>query len=329
MFECEYSREPVDYRLLWLRFIRKIWLFLACAILGALLAASIHSIKRLVLSGGRSYMAETLYYVDYNWENDNLIMAPYNYYTWGEIGQSDVIIDALADKMGERVTKDMLRDAIALSCDSDVRYVYARITTHDKQLSIDVAKALEPVIIDYALGKREFCDAYVITEGTSAKDVTNYRIKNAVILGALIGLVASIVIWLMYFMIDTSIYVPSTIEKRYHIPTLTAPSMKEFDTNCKALLPKNSLVGLYAIEGDAILASELSKYVTVESLNDDMLLKWSQEKTEGVVIELKAAYKNGKKLERALEEFARLSIKVYAIVLVNEDNRLINSYYRR
>ncbi len=329
MYECEYSREPVDSRLLWLRFIRKIWLFIVCAALGALLVGSIHSIKRLIISGGRSYQAETLYYVEYDCKLENLSTSPYNFYTWGEIGRSDAIIDALYDKMSGSITKEELKNAVLLTCDSDVRYIYARVTMHEKNLSLEVANKLEPIFIDYVLGKAEFSDAYVVTKASMEKDVTNYRIKNALILGAFIGFFAAVILWFMYALTDTSVYVPATIEKRYHIPTLTAPSMREFDTNCKSILSPKETVGLYAIEGETTLSDVFSKYVNVETITDDLFLMWAREKHYDVVIELKAANHNGKKLERALEELARLSINVCAIVLVSEDSKLINSYYRR
>lgn len=329
MYECEYSREPVDYRLLWLLFVRKIWVFLLCALAGAILVGGVHSVLKLVLSGGRSYQAETVYYVEYDCELADLSTSAYNFYTWGEIGRSDAIIDALYDKMSGRIPKDELRNDVLLSCDSDVRYIYARVTTHEKNLSLEVSKELEPIFIDYVLGKNEFSTAYVVTKASTETDVTNYRIKNALILGAFIGFFASVILWLMYATMDTSVYVPATIEKRYHIPTLTAPSMREFDTNCKALLSPKEAVGLYAIEGETTLSDVLSKYVKVETVTEDLFLTWAKEKHYDVVIELKASNHNGKKLERALEELARLSICVTAIVLVSEDSKLINSYYRR
>lgn len=187
MYECEYSREPVDYRLIWLRFLKSIWIFFVCAIIGAAVVGGIHSIKKLVVSGGRSYQAESLYYFEYGCSTEVLTTTAYNYYTWGEIGKSDLIVDALLEKVGDKVSREELRASITLTCDSDVRYVYSRVTTHDRNLSVEIAKAMESVLPAFVLNHKEFSDAYVVTHAESAIEVTNYRIGNAIILGCFIG----------------------------------------------------------------------------------------------------------------------------------------------
>lgn len=329
MYECDYSREPVDYRLLWLRFLKKIWVFILGALIGAIVVGSIHSVKKLILTGGRTYQAETLYYLEYDCELDILTSVGYNYYTWNEIGHCDEIVDGVYEKIAGKTTKEEIRNAIAISCDSDVRYVYARVTTHDKALSLEIADALEDVLVKFALSRNEFSDAYVITHAEETIEATNYRIKTALILGAFIGLAASIIFWLIAAISDTSIYIPSTIEKRYHIPTLTAPSMEEFEVNCETILGGAKEIGLYTVSKETVLADKLSKYGSVVTFTMDEVAEISLKKPDAIIVEVKAGSHNGKKLERAIEELMRVSLPVSAIALVSEDERLIKSYYRK
>lgn len=329
MYECEYSREPVDFRLLWLRFLKKIWVFLLGALIGAIVAGGIHTVKKLVFSGGRTYQAETLYYLEYDCEPDYLLLVGYNYYTWNEIGHCDEIVEGIYEKMSGKITKEEIKNAVAISCDSDVRYVYARVTTHDKELSVEIADKLEDVLIKYALSRNDFADAYVITHADKAVETTNYRIRTAVILGFFAGLAASIVFWLIAAISDTSIFIPSTIEKRYHIPTLTAPSMEEFSINCENTLKNVERIGLYSVSGEPVLADYLSKFGSVVKLSFDIISDNTFIKPDALILEVKAGSHNGKKLERAIEELSRLSLPVSAIALVDEDEKLIKSYYRK
>ena len=48
---------------------------------------------------------------------------------------------------------------------------------------------------------------------------------------------------------------------------------------------------------------------------------------DAVVLCVKAAGKNGKRIERCLEQLARQDIAVTATVLVEADEKLINAYY--
>ena len=63
MWECEYSREPMDYRLLWLRFLRKIWIVPVAVLVGVALVAGCHFYARTAARGGRTYQTESSFFI--------------------------------------------------------------------------------------------------------------------------------------------------------------------------------------------------------------------------------------------------------------------------
>lgn len=329
MYECSYSREPVDYKLLALRTVKKIWVFIVGAIVGAILVAGIHSVKKLIISGGRTYQAETVFWLEYASGLDELTDISFNYYTWGEIAKSDFIIDYMMERFGGEMSREEMISAIELTCESDVRYLYSRCTAHSPQMALEMEHAMEEALAIFISEHREFERIDIVKAAVDTKEVTNYRLSTALILGASLGLVASIIIWLCLAITDTDIYIPATVEKRYHIPTLGAPSMEEFDNNVRHYTSDvQEILVITPNQNDNVMIS--AKDVCVEQMSYNQALTDTEtiKKNIPVFVQINSGANNGKQFERLIEELSRFSIGVTAVALCNADDKLIKRYYR-
>jgi len=335
MYECNYSREPVNFRLLGLRLLKKIWILPLGALIGAVIIGGIYYYSRMVIGGGRTYQAETIYYLNFAEDSSGAEYDWVNRYTWSELIHSDFILDYVSDKMADDMTKEEIIAATSATLESDVRYLYTRCVTNDPDLSIKLARAMEGAIVAFGEHHKEFDDVEISRYPEVAVDNSNIRTLNAIILGACIGLFIVLIYWLIDATVDTSIYIPATLEKRYHIPSLGAFSMEEFFANKELMLEGIKTIAFIDIDSDSSIAKEAleafdsTDNVVISDVFSSIENIERIKKCDGVVLLVKAASHNGKKIERVIEELARLEIPVTAFLLIGEDADLIKKYYRK
>lgn len=329
MWECKYAREAVDYRLTFLRLLKKIWLLPLSALLGCILVGGVYYMSKLCFGNGRTYQTETMFYIDYS----SNVSEDENYYfnkqTWDDVITTDFFTERLIQGTNGEFGKEELIEATYAGVETDVRYLYTRCTTKDPAKSELIDAALEKAVLEFGEDHKEINSIRVEKKNTT--DVSNIRLFTAALVGAVTGLIACVVIWLVLEVSDTSVYLPSTLERRYKIISLGAPSMPEFETNCKLLLEgKSNIKVVAACEKTDISGLDLKTAYTacgnpVEYAEAASLLK----DADNVIVAVKAGAHNGKRLERTLEELERLGAKVTYFVLTGEDKRLIERYYRR
>ncbi len=330
MWECSYSREPFDYRLTFLRLLSKIWILPVGALIGFILFGGIYYLDKMVFGTGRMYKAETKYYIDFAEDKSGVEYMYINEYTWAELADTDFFVDYVYDELGQTVTKDDLRATLYATVASDPRYLYTNSTTKDPELSFKIEKAFSDRMIQFGEAQKEFDSIEIVQLPFEAKDVSKIRITTANILGASMGLFLAIVLWLAGALVDTSIYIPATLEKRYHKPVLGAASMPEFKANCELMLKNIDDLALVPGDGETDISGVqlFTDYTAYANpIEDASVISKLQGKTAVVIV--KAGAHNGKRLERTLEELGRIGTTVVAFALIGENTKLINRYYRK
>ncbi len=329
MYECNYSKEPVDYRLFWLKVLKKIWIIPVSIIVGAIVVFLSYFLYKTVISG-RTYRVTNIYYIDFNEDSSGAQYTWVNQYTWSELSDMDVFILPVYEALQGRVSKEDLIEYTDCTVEADGRYLYFRTTAPDPKLSEEIAAAYEAALYDYTDAHKEFKE--VIKEsGKEAVENTNLRVASVSILGALIGLLIGLCSFAIIDFNDTSIYVPHTLEYRYHILCIGAPSMDEFKDTSKMLLEGKKKIAVVKVDNyDAI--PEIYKDSDAEvnvfenpCLNEGILQALSA--FDAVIVAVKAGNKNGKLTERVIEALLRNDIKLIGTFLYAEDEKLINKYY--
>lgn len=333
MWECEYSREPVDYRLLWLRFLKKIWMIPVAVLAGVVLVGACHLFVKTVARGGRTYQAESIFYIDFAEDTRGEEYDYYNYFTWGEVIHTDFFMDYVYEKMSGELSVEEIASYITATVDSDVRYLYVRCNTHSPELSVKLASIMEEVVPKFADIRKEMSSIEIAKTADNAKDSSKIRLGNACFLGGCLGLGLSMFLILIVLIVDPAIYIPSAVEKRYHITCLGAAFMPEFAPNWKYVL------------GDAV---KIAKVYADEDFQEEHSIQGDTERTivscrnpvehpeelerirecEKVLLVLRAGRKNNKAFERLIEQLGRQNIKITAVILADTDEKLLSAYYR-
>lgn len=334
MWECEYSKEPMDYRLLWLRFLRKIWMVPVAVLIGIAVVAACHYYARTGAVGGRTYQTESVFYIDFAEDAQGETYDYYNYFTWGEVIHTDFFLDYVYEKMGSELSMDEITSYITATVDSDVRYLYVRCNTHSPELSLKLASLMEEIVPKFAEIRKEFRSIEIAKAGDDAKDSSKLRIGNACFLGGCLGLGGSLLGILVALIIDPAIFIPSTVEKRYHITCLGAPFLPEFAPNWKHVLKDAANVAKVYVDEDfqeeeSSLPNDSQQNVI--SCRNPVMHPEELERIrecDGVLLVLKAGCRNNKTFERLLEQLGRQDIKVTAVILASADRKLLSEYYR-
>lgn len=333
MWECEYSREPIDYRLLWLRFLRKIWIVPVAVLAGSVLVGACHFYARTGAGGGRTYQAESIFYIDFAEDAQGETYDYYNYFTWSEVIHTDFFMDYVYEKMSGELSVEEIASYIAATIDSDVRYLYVRCNTHSPELSVRLASIMEEAVPKFADIRKEIHSIEIAKVADNAKDSSNVRLGNACFLGGCLGLGLSIFLILIVLTVDPAIYIPSTVEKRYHITCLGAAFMPEFAPNWKYVLKDAVRIAKvfvdenfqeeYSIQGD----TERKIISCGNPVEHPEELDQIRE-CEKVLLVLRAGRKNNKAFERLIEQLGRQNIKITAVILADADEKLLSAYYR-
>ena len=97
MWETEYAREPINYRLFFLKMLKKIWMLPLSALAGGLIIGGIYYVVNMVIGDGYIYRARTIYHIEYAQDGDGVEKEYYNYFTfkqWGHASSYDLCIDS-------------------------------------------------------------------------------------------------------------------------------------------------------------------------------------------------------------------------------------------
>lgn len=344
MWECNFAKETIDYKLFWLRFAKKIWLVAVATILGALLVGGPYYFVNVTIGEGPSYKIVSEYYLDYAEDGSGATYDYFNYYTWSEIADTDEFIGILREELPEEMfaSADTLRKYTDATVESDTRYLMTTVLTEHPDKTVEIARAMEKAILKFADGQKEFTSVKVVTAPVDAeKTYPDVRPVRAVILGAVLGLFVGLVGVCAYIICDSSIFLPNMVEKRYKIKALGCQEFSESKNNiCYAMESAKTLAIVGAGDLDCDKASDAKKYIQ-EILTDKCEVVLMKEdvisgefdfeklrKFDRVIFLIKAGGKNGKKIERAIEQIRRQDVNLAGAFLFGEDKWLIKRYYR-
>ena len=337
MWETQYAREPINYRLFFLKMLKKIWIFPLAALLGAAIVGGVYCLVNFGIKDGYKYQARTIYYVTYATDAEGKEYDYYNYFTWQELIHTDYFTEGLSDALGGKLSKDEIISDTYATVESDVRYLYTKSSAGTVDEAIALEKEVQKLMLAFPDNKKEIESIVIVDEPgvDDTEDISLIFVKRAVIFGAVIGLIAAVIFSIFYACVDTSVYLPSTLEKRYGIPALGAPSMKEFGANCERFLgEKRKIAVIKTDDTDVSSVKEICEgreTVVVDDLfaeNADGSIYSKIRECDASVIIVKAAAHSGKRIERIVEQLSRQDIKPDAFALTGEDKWLIKAYYK-
>lgn len=357
MWECNYAREPLDFKLLTLRLVKKIWIPILAALLGAAVFGGGYYVKNIAFSGPPQYAKTSIYYVDYGQAPITGNAFTYiNAYTWNEWVHTDEFLDRVLEQMentGYGLTKAKIEPCFAADLPSDLRMPYSTVTTADPELTAALGAALEQAFIAFGETQPDIVDIRVTDSGEVARVELDDRTGRAVILGALMGAFLALAAQLIYVLMDDSVYLPSTFTYRYGIPALGVLYARKdggegaekgrgadifLAENMKHVLGEKKQIALVAAEPGMDLtqvAARLSirlpggdlEYTCAESPEKNPGAVAGLRQAEGVLLVAGCGAHNGKGIERLLDYMKLQNVQVDGALLWKGDRFLNQLYY--
>lgn len=349
MWKVPYAKEPFDVKLNLMLLAKKWWVLLVSSILGVLLVGGPYFFKHVVYAPAREYEMVLDFKIDYA---ENPAGEEYTYFnqsTWYQLLKDDVFTDKVlqylqADDhaivedttdsdMVEPLTKEDIRSFMEGTLLSDTRIVTATVRTHNPELTVQVADALEKAFYDFGEETREIDEIHAWQKPEQATLVVrDVRLFRACMVGLVLFDFVTLLVMLCRAGLDDSIYVPYTFEKRYQIPMIgcvrkVGEAYKysaESSVLVKQYLKEDTLVVTMqeGITGDAVV-EELQKHAIascgyVELTREKEVTEEEAQKireAKEILLVVKAANHNGRAIEDAISLCSKLGKEITAAVL--------------
>lgn len=208
MWECDYGKEPLDIRLLVLRFLRKSPVILLAALFGAVCIGGPYFLRKVTFGPAKEYEAVTDFYIDYAVQESGEEYTYFNQTTWTQLITDDVFTDKIltcmsgmeisAEEDGSQgissqdakegdprdaeewsgplldvekaagITKQELREYLYATMLSDTRIVTTTVTTNDPVLTMKIEKALLRAMEEFGREQKEIAGVRILQEPAEA-----------------------------------------------------------------------------------------------------------------------------------------------------------------
>ena len=238
-----YKEQGMDMRKIFVRFIRLIWIPVLAVLFGVLAGAGIYEVTYLC-TNGVLYQGQSRVYLDFAPNaGEDTYHQYYNGYTWNDLMTTDPILDKTMANL-EEAGVDAMREEVAASTEakilSDVRLLTIYITNGDETLCGQIQKATEQALEMYGAERDVFSDIYTIKSDKPVRLMTDYRIRQAILLGAVLVGLTAIFGLLGYLILDDRLFVPSDLLGNTEAPFLgleitgksvTGPFQKDLQAN--------------------------------------------------------------------------------------------------
>jgi len=358
MWKVPYAKEPFDLKLNLMLLAKKWWVLLVSSILGVLLVGGPYFLKHVVYAPAREYEMVLDFKIDYAENSTGEEYTYFNQSTWYQLLKDDVFTDkvlqylqaddwAIVDNasnpdMESSLTKEDVRSFMEGTLLSDTRIVTATVRTHNPELTAAIADALEKAFYDFGKETKEIDAIHTWQKPEQATLVVrDVRLFRACMLGLILFDFVTLLVMLCKAVLDDSIYVPSTFEKRYQVPMIGCYSSTkecavsaEFGVLARQYLDKNTILVMI---DEKIELSKLNQALKAEDIEVHDLIKLADSalnsrmtdeeasrirEATSILLAVKSAGHNGRVIEYALDLCSKLGTEVSAAVLVKDEKNI-------
>ena len=187
----EYWQRPTDTKKLVIRYLTGWWLVLAGAVLGIALGAGIYMLYHAATDGVK-YEAYSQFYLSFAPDESGEAYQYYNGYTWNELMTTDLVAEGtLARLEGSGIDLAKLESVTLAEIKSDIRVLRVTFTDEDEQICARIQSATEGSLEELGATAPEFIQIETIKSVAPARVYADDRIKQAMLLGAILGTIAA------------------------------------------------------------------------------------------------------------------------------------------
>ena len=218
MRDIKYADSGMDLKKLALCFIRKIWLVLPAAAVGAVIGGILYEAAHIVPESEREYRAVSKIYLDFAPDETGEVYQAYNGYTWNDLIATDPILDVTMGFLPEGYTKEEVTAATKAEILSDLRLLTITVTTHDRERCDAILSAVGKSLTQRGSTAKEFDKIEVIQTTESRLVTADSRTVQAVLAGLVIAAALMLLGMGFYYILDDRIMVASDIKQTADVP---------------------------------------------------------------------------------------------------------------
>lgn len=317
MRELQYADAGMDMKKYMLCLFKKIPFVLVTAVLGAMLGALVYTVVRTVPEAEREYSAFSKIYLDFAADETGEIYQEYNGYTWNDLMVTDPILDLTMANLSADYAREEVMAATEATILSDLRLLTVTITTHNAERTDAILAATDRALESYGKQAKEFIEVQTIQTTQAKLVVADSRMVQAVLVGLLIGLVLSLIILNLYYVMDDRIRVASDVRKVTNMSFLGYLSAgdifeKDYKNHMAYLKERLGNIQVYDAVQEVPLQGE-----KLEELR----------RADGVVLTVPYGKMHGTYLSYLLEQLATQECNVCGVAIRDADEKFLRMYY--
>ncbi len=240
-------------RSVYLQILRKIWIVPVCGAVTALLFGLIYTGVIVTAHGQRQYTQTSTFYLDFA-QNENTQTA-YDYYnaaTWdGLLYTHPGIFETIERELPAGMTLEEADEATGADLVSDIRVLTVDVTTSDKETTSGLSKAIQDGLISFGESAKEFDQITFLSATEPTLIVVSDRTRNAVLLGAVLGILFSYLLLRLTILLGDAIHTPEEAAERFVLPVLGVQGDAKVPAFLQKELSENlSRIGLSDLSGN-------------------------------------------------------------------------------
>lgn len=336
----KYMREGIDLKRLILLFLKKTWVILLTGILGAVIGGLLYNAVVAYRSEGPQYRLSSDYFITFNFSEYENSSDYYNAYTWNGFLHDDPIVDAAMKYLPDTVKKEEVKDAVLGEMLGDYRVLTVHVTTKDPKLTEEIAYAYTQSLAEFADKIEMLTSVELWSRGTTELLKENNRTANAAFLGGLLGVLFTIIVLLILYLLDDSVYVEADFAKRYQIPFLGTVTNKKEERRLQEIKDNYQYLckspdGYYlvnvamteTIENPCVplLVSLCPGIKRQVFLKEDGFEKIR--KSGGAILLIPYGKTNGKLTEKTIMTLQKQDCQIAGAILTDADDKFLKAYY--
>lgn len=207
-------------RALWLRLRSRLWILPLFVLIGALLGGGIYFLVTCVFADASQYQEVSKLYIDFAYDETGTVYDYYNGATWTDLLTAEPRLSGVIEAEISDISMEEVKSSVKAEILSDIRLMTVTVTNADREKTERIAQAVNKALQSFGEQAKEFEKiTFLSAEGPSLELISD-RTRNAVLLGAVLGLIlAAILLW-MQVLTGNGIYAPEEATERFALPVL-------------------------------------------------------------------------------------------------------------
>lgn len=323
--KMKYMDEGMDCKKYFLFLLKKFWILLLAAFIGAVLGGGIYLFYHVVINSNREYRAESQLYLNFAPDETGETYQAYNGYTWNDLMSTDPILNTTMSYLPKDYTKEEVEAATSAEILSDLRVLTITITTPDPNRTEEILRATDLSLVDLGKTAKEFRDIEIYKETEAEIVAVGQRLLQAVLVGVFLAVIVTFLAMALLYVLDDKIYVPGDCKCFTELPfvgfsftkaeddRLYARFRQDLEQNQAYLEKQTGTLALWKIEKDCPVTQE-----DAEEL----------QKAGGVLLVIPYGRTDRATCSYQMEQLALLGCNLTGILIQDADMRFMRWYYK-